>query len=189
MELIIYFSKLIKESKTSSDNKNEFPEIQFKCNICLNSSYIDISNKVNAISLLTFINFENNFDYVYYLNNRIFKYMNQNKGIESFIFIRTFYRASNNLHSQKNYFYAFFFCKLAEQISEKSKIDQKSKKFLEELFDKIQRSISNYIQTKQTLFENLVYDKERILHIKNLIDYIGKENYESDKIYNVINRK
>ena len=185
----IYFSKLIKESRTSSDNKNEYPEIQFKCNICLNSSYIDISNKVTAISLLTYINFKENINYVYYLNNRIFKYMNQNKGIESFIFIRTFYRASDNLHSEKNYFYAFFFCKLAEQISEKSKIDQKSKKFLEELFDKIQRSISNYIQSKQNFFKNLVYDKERIFYIKNLIDCIGKENYESDKVYNIINGK
>ena len=79
-------------------------------------------------TLLSFINYNNNFyNILFYLNNRIFKYLGKDKGIEAFIFIRTLYRASNILmDNYKNYFYSYYYVKLAEIIKDKSKIDKES---------------------------------------------------------------
>ena len=184
------FSKIIKNCKIESENKSEYQNIELKCNICINSTYIDIANKIKAISLLTLSNYDTNFNYFYYLNNKIIKYYNQNNGIANFIFIKSILKASKNLLSQNNYFYAFFLYKIAKQISQKSKIDNNSQNNLTNLYYEIKESIYDYIAIKQSLLMNLDNcEMEKIDLVKQLIDNIGKENYKNDTLYYVINGK
>ena len=51
------FSKIIKLAKTNSSKFEKYSEIEYNCNICLNSSLIDMANKINVFSLLSYINF------------------------------------------------------------------------------------------------------------------------------------
>ena len=88
------FSKIINIGKSLSDDKKNYSEIQFNCNICLNFLNIDIANKINAFSLLTYINLIKDPNYVYYLNNRMFKYIVKYKGIDNFFLIKILYRFS-----------------------------------------------------------------------------------------------
>ena len=50
---------------------------------------------------------KNNELYIYYLNKKILKYLQTQNGIESFIYIRTVYRAAHFLEKDKNFFYAY----------------------------------------------------------------------------------
>ena len=191
------FSKIIKNAKSKSSNSENYNNIEYLCNICLNSSLIDKANKINAFSLLSYINFNNkNHDNLFYLNNRIFKYLGKDKGIEAFIFIRTLYRASHILiNNYKNYFYAYYYVKLVENIKDKSKIDKESNSLLTKLLNNINEETQKYIIKKQNLFLNPEkFNKEKINHIKEILNNIGKEDNnnkdnEEDNLYYVINKK
>ena len=168
------FSKIIREGKNSSDDEKNHDKIQYNCNICLNSLNIDIANKLNAFCLLTFINQKKDPNYVYYLNNRIFKNIDKFKGIDNFIFIRNLYRASQNLlKNENNYFYALYYCELAKNISKKSQIDDNSKNLLNHLLNEINQEISQYINRKKNLFNNVTsYSMEDVNNIKKILNEI-----------------
>ena len=185
------FSKIIREGKNLSDNEENHDKIQYNCNLCLNSLNIDIANKLNAFCLLTFINQKKDSNYVYYLNNRIFKNIDKFKGIDNFIFIRNLYRASQNLLKiENNYFYALYYCELAKNISKKSQIDDNSKYLLNQLLNEINQEISQYINRKKNLLNNVKsYSMEQVYYIKNILDGIEKENNFDNNQYYLINKK
>jgi ubiquitin carboxyl-terminal hydrolase 4/11/15 len=175
-----------------SGEKENYSEIEYHCNICLNSSLIDKANKINALTLLSFINYNNKFyNILFYLNNRIFKYLGKDKGIEAFIFIRTLYRASNILmDNYKNYFYSYYYVKLAEIIKDKSKIDKESIVLLLKLIKKVKTGTEEYIKIKQKLFVE-TFNKEKVNYIKNILNNIGKDNNNNkdENLYYVINKE
>jgi len=186
------FSKIIKLAKTNSSKFEKYSEIEYNCNICLNSSQIDIANKINAFSLLSFINFNNQFyDNLFYLNNRIIKLLSKDKGIEAFIFIRTLYRASKILFENfKNYFHSYYYLNLAIMIKDKAKIDIDSSKLLNSLMTTLKENTEKYLITKQNLFMNMQeFNSEKINSIKEILNNIGKNNINNDdNIYYVINK-
>ena len=186
------FSKIIKSGKSMSGEKENYSEIEYNCNICLNSSLIDKANKINALTLLSFINYNNNFyNILFYLNNRIFKYLGKDKGIEAFIFIRTLYRASNILmDNYKNYFYSYYYVKLAEIIKDKSKIDKESIILLLKLIKKVKTGTEEYLKIKQKLFVETL-NKEKVNYIKNILNSIEKDNNNNkdENLYYVINKE
>ena len=185
------FSKIIKQAKNLSGKEANYNEIQYNCNICLNSLNIDIANKLNAICLLTYINQNKDPNYVYYLNNRSFKFIDKCKGIDNFIFSRNLYRASQNLlNHDKNYFYALYYCELAKNISKKSQIDYESKSLLDKLFYNIKQEINQYLNKKKNVFGNVTsFTMEKVYYIKNIIYGIEKENNFDDNQYYLINKK
>ena len=186
------FSKIIKLAKTNSSKFEKYSEIEYNCNICLNSSQIDIANKINAFSLLSFINFNNQFyDNLFYLNNRIIKLLSKDKGIEAFIFIRTLYRASKILFENfKNYFHSYYYLNLAIMIKDKAKIDIDSSKLLNSLMTTLKENTEKYLITKQNSFMNMQeFNSEKINSIKEILNNIGKNNINNDdNIYYVINK-
>ena len=106
------FSVLINYLRNISDKSELRNEIEFKSNILLMSSQIYQSNKISVLTLLSFINYQkNNALYTYYINKKIFKYLQSQKGIESFIYIRTLYRAAHFLQKSDNFFYAYKYLK------------------------------------------------------------------------------
>ena len=186
------FSKIIKSAKSNSSSFEYYSEIEYNCNICLNSSLIDMANKINAFSLLSYINFNNEFyDNLFYLNNRIIKLLGKDKGIEAFIFIRTLYRASKILFEKyKNYFHSYYYANLALIIKDKSKIDQDSIRLLNKLMTTLKEDTEEYIIKKQNLFMNPeTFNSEKINSLKEILNNIGKNNINNDdNLYYVINK-
>ena len=120
----INFSVKIEQLRNDSDKSEKISQVEFDSNILLMSSEVNQSNKISCLTLISFINFKKNHAlYIYYLNKKIFKYLQILTGIESFIYIRTLYRAAFFLEKDKNYFYAFKYILEAEKLSNNSKID------------------------------------------------------------------
>ncbi len=186
------FSKIIKSSKSKSSSFDKYSEIEYNCNICLNSSLIDMANKINAFSLLSYINFNNDFyDNLFYINNRIIKLLGKDKGIEAFIFIRTLYRASKILLEKfNNYFHSYYYANLAIIIKDKSKIDHDSIKLLNKLISNLKEVTEKYIIKKKNSFSNPEeFNSKKINLLKEILNNIGKDNFNNDdNLYYVINK-
>ena len=59
------FSQIIAQNKQICDDKSKYTLIDYKCNICLMRDDIDLSNKINSLSLLSYIeNSFKNFEYI-----------------------------------------------------------------------------------------------------------------------------
>ena len=101
----IKFSQLIEEQRQNSDMEEKMSIIEYNTNLLLMSSQINQTNKISCLTLLSYINHtRENALYTYYLNKKIFKYLQIQKSIESFIYIRTLYRAAVFLEKEKNFF-------------------------------------------------------------------------------------
>ena len=178
------FSVLIGNFRQLSDIKDKWLEIEFKSNILLMSSEINQSNKISCLTLISFINFEKkNTLYIYYLNKKIFKYLQSQKGIESFIYIRTLYRASFLLENEKNYFYAYKYIDEANSLSKNSKIDYDSKKVLSDLNNKIIKGKKYYIDISIKKFRDIEepnnLNEEKYNRLKKLIKELTENKYQS----------
>jgi len=175
----INFSVLINNLRNISDKDESRNEIEFKSNVLLMSSQIYQSNKISVLTLLSFINYKkNNALYTYYINKKIFKYLQSQKGIESFIYIRTLYRAADFLKRSNNYFYAYKYIDEAYSLKQSSKIDNDSRNLLTNLRNEIISKINDYIHRCTKTFRDIEkesnlndsdYNKLKEL-IKNLID-------------------
>ena len=202
----INFSVKIEQLRNDSDKSEKISQVEFDSNILLMSSEVNQSNKISCLTLISFINFKKNHAlYIYYLNKKIFKYLQILTGIESFIYIRTLYRAAFFLEKDKNYFYAFKYILEAEKLSNNSKIDNLSKKFLWELKDKIIKEINEYknkyinkfteIGNSQNLCEEKYIRMQKLIKdlIENKYQIDNEENNEgienNDKYSYLINRK
>ena len=193
----INFSVKIAYLRHISNEIDKRSEIEFISNILLMSSQVNQSNKMSFLTLISFINFKkNNALYIYYLNKKILKYLQIQKGIESFIYIRTLYRAANFLKNDNNYFYAYKYVKEAELLSKNSKINDESRNLLNILKKEIINKINDYkdiyikkfrdVETPENLCDEK-YQKLKTL-IKDLIEnkyeIINEENNESNKSKN-----
>ena len=91
-------SEIIKKARDHSDDKNFYNEIEFDCNLCNNFSKIDKALKIDSFSLISFIHHNNHdYNYLFYLNNKIYNYMKQFQLVESYIYIRILYRSPSLL--------------------------------------------------------------------------------------------
>ena len=178
----IKFSAIIEELRTNCDKAGKINNVEFTTNILLMSSQINITNKISCLTVLSYINYERrNSLYTYYLNKKIFKYLQIQKSIESFIYIRTFYRAAFFLEKEKNYFYAKKLINEAYNLSKNSKIDNKSKGLLIELNHKIDEGIKEeiniYIKKFKDIEEPSNLTKEKYIKLLNLFKNINDNTY------------
>ena len=104
----IKFSAIIDDNRKISDETSKDYDInfaEFTTNLLLMSSKINTTNKISCLTLLSYINFQRkNALYTYYINKKIFKYLQIQKSVESFIYIRTLYRAASLFKKEKNFF-------------------------------------------------------------------------------------
>ena len=185
------FSKIIMTARDLSDKDYNYNKIEFDCNMCINFSQIDKSHKIDAFSLISFIHFnKGDYNHVFYLNNRILKYIKKYIGVESFIYIRTLYRASKLLLNINNIYYSYHYNNLANEISENSKISKDASDTLSELTNEIKEKMTNYISNKTELL--LKYNEsstlELITNISKIINNIENQKINDDNNYYIINK-
>ena len=196
------FSVKIDYLRSISDKHEKRGEVEFNSNILLMSSEINQSNKISCLTLISYCNHQRNYAlYIYYLNKKIFKYLQFQKGIESFIYIRTLYRAAYFLEKDKNYFYANKYIKEADLLSKNSKINNDSKKLLFDLKIKVTKNLDNYNDIYIKKFKNIEssknLNKENYIKLKKLMNDLAenkynincKENKQTDEYLYVINKK
>ena len=183
-------SEIIKKARDHSDDKNFYNEIEFDCNLCNNFSKIDKALKIDSFSLISFIHHNNHdYNYLFYLNNKIYNYMKKFKGVESFIYIRILYRSSSLLLLKHNLFYSYYYNYLANQISEQSKIHENAKKNLSDLTNNIRNKIDDYIlKYKNTFLKFEKFNMNKILELRNIIDEVENEIISDDNNYYIINK-
>ena len=184
------FSVMIDYLRDISYKNERSEEIEFNSNILLMSSKINQSNKISCLSLLSFINHhKSNALYIYYLNKKIYKYLQIQKGIESYIYIRTLYRAAFFLEQDKNYFYAYKYLMKAAVLCENSKIITVSKQLLKILNNKILEGLRTYGEKYVKKFRDIDnpsnLNKENYDKLKKLFKLLKENNYEN-KINNKI---
>ena len=177
------FSVLIDKLRQDSDAIEKRPEIEFKSNILLMSSEINQSNKISCLTLISFVNYyKKNSLYIYYLNKKIFKYLQSQKGIESFIYIRTLYRASYFLEKEKNYFYAYKYIDEANLLSKNSKITDNARTELSNLYKIIKKGKEDYsdnsIKKFRDVEESNNLDEEKYNRLKKLIKELTENKYK-----------
>ena len=131
----IKFSSIISELRGNSDKMEKMSINEFTNYLLLMSSQINQTNKISCLTLLSYINYKRyNALITYYLNKKIFKYLQIQKNIESFIYVRTLFRAAFFLEKEKNFFYAKKYVVEAENLSKNSnKITPASIKMLKEI--------------------------------------------------------
>ena len=178
----IKFSQLIEEQRQNSDVEEKMSLTEYNTNLLLMSSQINQTNKISCLTLLSYINYiRENALYTYYLNKKIFKYLQIQKSIESFIYIRTLYRAAVFLVKEKNFFYAKKYTTQAENLSNNSKINEESKKMLKNINNNIDKGIDDYLELYLKKFkdvenpENLT--EENYLKMKKLFKDLNESNY------------
>ena len=168
----IKFSVLISKLRGFSDKKDKMNFVEFTSNLLLMSSEINQTNKISCLTVLSYINYvRENALYTYYLNKKIFKYLKIQKSIESFIYIRTLYRAAYFLEKENNLFHAKKYVAEAENLSKNSKIDADSTNMLNNIKRKIEKGINGYL--------NLYVKKFREIDES---DNLNDENYMKMKI-------
>ena len=152
----IKFSVLIEELRQNSDQEEKMNMIEFTGNLLLMSSQINQTNKISCLTVLSYINHQKeNAIYTYYLNKKIFKYLQVQKSIESFIYIRTLFRAAYFLSLENNFFYSRKYIVDAENLSKNSKIDANSSKMLEDAKNEANKGIINYIEEYTKKFKDI----------------------------------
>ena len=171
----IKFSAIIDDNRKISDETSKDYDInfaEFTTNLLLMSSKINTTNKISCLTLLSFANHQRkNSLYTYYINKKIFKYLQIQKSIEAFIYIRTLYRAAYFLEKEKIFFYGKKFVDQAENLSKNSKIDNESTNLLNGVKKKIYKGIEKYFD----------------LHIKKFRDVENPENLTGEKYIKLIN--
>ena len=183
----IKFSAIIEELRQNCDKPDKVDNVEFITNILLISSKISITDKISCLTVLSYINYERrNSLYTYYLNKKIFKYLQIQKSIESFIYIRTLYRAAFFLEKEKNYFYAKKFVSEAYNLSKNSKIDNTSKGLLidinKTIDEDIKQEIKLYIR-KFTDVENPAnLTNEKYNKLLNLFKEIYDNTYATNRL-------
>ena len=202
IKLRLNFSVIIDHLREISDKPHTTIEVEFDSNILLMSSEVNQSNKISCLTLVSYVNHKkNNSLYIYYLNKKIFKYLQIQKGIESFIYIRTLYRAAFFLEKDKNFFYAYKYIKEADILSKNSKINQDSINLLNKLKKSVTIGISDYLDIYIKKFRDIEspnnLDEEKYNKLKKLMNDLKENKYEikdneqenkDDYLY-VINKK
>ena len=199
-EYKLKFSALIEESRQNSDDFNQINNVEYTTNLLLMSSQINITNKISCLTLLSYINYERrNAIYTYYLNKKIFKYLQIQKSIESFIYIRTLYRAAFFLKKEKNVFYAKKFIYETANLKKNSKIDQSSINMLNNINAEIDKELYDYfglfvkkykdIENPDNLTEEKYNKLLNLFQKLNNNTYIKTNNTTDDSYYYILNKK
>ena len=189
----IKFSVLIEELRQNSDQEEKMNMIEFTGNLLLMSSQINQTNKISCLTVLSYINHQKeNAIYTYYLNKKIFKYLQVQKSIESFIYIRTLFRAAYFLSLENNFFYSRKYIVDAENLSKNSKIDANSSKMLEDAKNEANKGIINYIEVYTKKFKDIEKEdnltEDKYIQMKKLFNDLNKNKYALDFGFNNNNK-
>ena len=179
----IKFSALIEELRQISDKEEKMNYTEFTTNLLLMSSQINQTNKISCLTLISYINHQKeNSIYTYYLNKKIFKYLKIQKSIESFLYIRTLYRAAFFLIKEENYFYARKYIVEAEVLSNNSRIDKNSQDMLNSSKKVAENGIMEYIEKYTRKFQDVEKKENLNDHnyclMKKLFDVLNKNEYK-----------
>ena len=181
------YSQIIEQLRQYSDKFDKINYIEFTTNLLLMSSQINTTNKISCLTILSYINYEKrNALFTYYINKKIFKYLQIQKSIESFIYIRTLYRAAFHLNKEKNYFYAKKIINEAESLSKNSKIDNDSIKLLNNIKLKVEKGINETINNYIKKFRNIEIEEnltqEKYIKLKNLFKELNENTYKQNHL-------
>ena len=184
------FAEIIRKAREHSDDKNFYNEIEFDCNICINSLKIDKALKIDSFTLISYIHYNNSdYNYIFYLINKFINYIQKYKGVESFIYIKILFRASGLLLEKNNLFYSYYYNFLANQISEQTKIHENAKKSLSDLTNSIKIKIDDYILKYKNIFLNFeTFNFDKISELITIINGVENENITDDNNYYIINK-
>ena len=179
----IKFSALIEELRQISDKEEKMNYTEFTTNLLLMSSQLNQTNKISCLTLISYINHQKeNSIYTYYLNKKIFKYLKIQKSIESFLYIRTLYRAAFFLIKEENYFYARKYIVEAEVLSSNSRIDKNSQDMLNSSKKIAENGIMEYIEKYTRKFQDVEKKENLNDHnyclMKKLFDVLNKNEYK-----------
>ena len=179
----IKFSYIIEDVRRDSDKEEKMNLLEFTINLLLMSSQINQTNKISCLTLLSYINFtRENALYTYYINKKIFKYLQTQKNIESFIYIRTLYRAAFFLKKEKNFFQARKYIGEAEDLSKNSKIDETSAKMLRDIKKSSESGIEEYLDVYMKKFSDIEKSNnlidEKYLKMKQLFKALNENKYQ-----------
>ena len=179
----VKISYIIEDLRHDSDKIEKMNSFELPINLLLMSSQINQINKISCLILLSYINFEKENElYVYYINKKLFKYLQIQKNIDSFIYIRSLYRAAFLLIKEKNFFYARKYIGNAEELSKNSKIDEASSRSLKEIKKSSENGIIEYLNFYMKKFrdeenpDNLT-DKT-YLKMKKLFKSLNENTYQ-----------
>ena len=184
------FSEIIQKARDKSDNKDLYNDIEFDCNMCNFFTKFDKALKIDSFSLISYIHYNNkDYNYIFYLNNKINNYMKKYKGVESFIYIKILFRVSSFLLLKNNFFYSYYYNFVANQISEQSKINENAKKSLNDLTNEIKKKIDEYILKYKNIFLNFEqFNLDKISELRNILEEVENENIIDDNNYYIINK-
>ena len=182
----IDFSNIIKKFRSKSDSEDEkyLSHIECYCNILMLSPNINQSNIISFLSLISYLNYrKKNKSVTYYLNSKCLKYLETQKGIESFIYIRNLYRAAVFLNDEEsNIIYANKYITEIDLLSKNSKIDSKSLKLQNELRARNANSIKNYTKIYYNIYSNPeILTNENYRKLKKIINDIKNNQYNLDE--------
>ena len=122
------------------------------------SPNISSSNTISLLSLISYFNYKNdNKSLIYYLNSKVLKYLETQKGIESFIYIRNLYRAADFLNKESNIIYAKKYIEEIYLLSKNSKINLYAQRMLDQLRIENSSLIEEYINKFKNLYSNTKY--------------------------------
>ena len=110
----------------NNENSKDFPHFQktneFLCNILLMPSKIDLSNKITALSQISYCYQElNKYELIYNIARKFENKFTDLKAVDPNFLIRVFFGASYFFNNYKNYNYAFKYIQKAINIAKKSR--------------------------------------------------------------------
>ena len=184
----INFSKIIQKFRNNSESKDEkiLSHIECYSNILMLSPDITSSSTISLLSLISYFNYKrDNKNFTYYLNNKVLKYLKNQKGIEPFMYIRTLYRAADLLNKESNIIYAKKYIMEIDLLAKNSKITQNAQEVQNELRSKNSSLIQEYIDNFKKIFPSFKeLPDEKYKKFKKLINDIISNNYNIDEEIN-----
>ena len=158
------------------NDKQFLVENEYLCNILLMPSFINPSDKLRSLSLLTYSHQENNNSTcIYNIANKVEKHYKDiyNKGIKNIYFLRIFFRAGFFLKKEKNYFYSLYYLNLSDEFNLNN-----DNSILNDNLSKVNTLLKNYInKMKNNFIDDKIITRKIIQELNKLIESILNDTY------------
>lgn len=176
---------LLNELREKIDQEEDIYNNELLCNLLLMPSGIEISNKLNIFSFITYLyQRKNKNELIYSINNKLekkyIKYINKENAI---YYLNILCRAAYFYREQKNCFYSYKYILKCEELINNYKFSENKIRTIRNLKSKITDDLINNKKEKASLFNDEKFVQEKGNKIKELIDLIlsFKNNYEMEE--------
>ena len=180
------FNEIKSKDFIQNQNKNEF-----LCNILLMPSKIDLSNKINALSQLTYCYKElNKYKLIYNIARKFENKYIDIKAVDPNFLLQVFFKASQCFNDNQNYIYALKYITKAIKIAKKSNINKKK---VQEYIEHKNNVLIRFRENLQILKEDKSFLLEKMGELRKIVDSILNQkndinpNDEEENLY-VINK-